>query len=54
MHTKETGFFWVHTKKVLMMQNKLFSETLPQGSKNRSSEARISQGPVVAHSLAMV
>ena len=33
---------------------KLFSETLPEGSKNRISEVRISQGPVVAHSLAMV
>ena len=51
--TKETGSFRVHTKK-RVDDAKLFSETLPEGSKNRISEVRISQGPVVAHSLAMV
>jgi hypothetical protein len=53
--TKETGSLRVCTyKKKAVDDAKLFNETLPEGSKNRISEVRISQGPVVAHSLAMV
>ena len=50
---KETGSFRVHTTK-RVDDAKLFSEALHEGSKNRISEVRISQGPVVAHCLAMV